>query len=183
MKYNKDCKPSRILRKFGVYLYDIIALPQEVFNGVNEAICSLSYQLKKCINNRNKRKQREKEYGINNLKKILKNFEKINRSHINDNNSMSRQLSGFVKNVINLFNFVSNKLDTCSITYFIKYCKRYQNLFHEIANPYYDMLFCKNYNKLIRDKYFDPNHQMYLMVQRIATHLSFSQVDSVNKMV
>ena len=169
--------------KFGVLVRDIIALPRTIFRSVNDAIHTLSYQLKKYQNNEQKREYRDKQYGMNELKKILKDFESINRSHINDNKSVSRQMSRFVKNVIKLFDFVTNKMDVCSITYFIKYCKKYKNLFHEIANPYYDMLFVKNYNQLIRDKYFDPNHQMYLMVQRIATHLSFSQVDNVNKMV
>lgn len=139
--------------------------------------------MRQYFNNNEKKKWREGQASISELEEIVHRFENLDRKHNDDEPSIKRQLRQFSNNVVKLFDYASRKLNTCAITYFVKCCKRLNNVWHEIANPIYDSLFCNYYNQLIQEKHFNEERQTYLVVARIATHLSYNQVDNVNKMV
>ena len=165
---------------------EIISLPTTVFRKINSAVHSLAHKITKYFNAEDRRQQREKKLKTNELHQLLAKFATLDREHkddINNDRALSRQLTQFTKNIVELFRHVSVKLGTCATSFFIRYCRRYSNAFHEIANPQYTQWVTDDYRQLIRNKIFNRKHQMYLMVQRIATHISFNQLNSVNKMV
>lgn len=130
-----------------------------------------------------KKEQRKRTSDDTPLGKIFKQLRHLQFEHINNQKSIRLQLNHLSDCIINLFVELSGQLSTCAITYFIKRCKRINNIFYEISNPMYDKDFCDNYNKLIRYDNKSDERQLYLAMCRIQSKLSCQQNINVNKMV
>lgn len=176
----KDCYPDQ--------LFDITKLRSllpDVRRNLYDTLHTLAMQLCRKQNNEKRAQQRMNQKVRNDaIDEVLKHFTTIQTSKPNiAPSTVNKYLKNICDAIMTLFDCITRKFNVCGISYFVKYAKKFNNIFYHICEPIFDQIFCEKYNKMIKDRYSNPEHQIYLAIARVAAHLTWSQTDKINDMV
>ena len=139
----------------------------------------------KAQNSAEQRRYRNKNKidNIDGLTLLIDQLLLIKRARSDNQIQIQRNLYKLFKIIVNLFREIGDKWDICAISNFIKFCKKINNIFYEIAEPCFDDIYCHKYNQMIKQEYRNVDRQMWMTMCRICARLTWSQNDKMNKMV
>lgn len=117
------------------------------------------------------------------LTECLKQLRVIDAKTKNDDRSIYNQIWVTCRALLKIFELLNNKLNVNVVEYFIKYCRKKNNFFFQIAAPIFDQQFCENFNKIVVNNKKNIERQEYLAISRICNGLSWNQTTQINKQV
>ena len=117
------------------------------------------------------------------LAQICKNIKSLDRKHKNTYWAQRKQLSNLTKTILKLFEYASDKLDTCMVKYFTKYIIRTENFFYNESLPLWNKSFSKTFNKKVKKQKHNNDRQLFIAMSRIAAQISQHQNNRINNMV
>ena len=171
-----DCYPHRFVNPD-----NYLSVNREHRENIFSLIFSLALTLKRTQRNlANSRKYKE---ATTELTEILKQLRVIDYPTKNDHRSIYNQVWVTCRGLLKIFEIVQDKLNVNVVEHFIKYCRKKNNFFYQIASPIFDEQFCQNFNKIVRNNKKNSERQEYLAISRICNGLSYSQTTEVNKQV
>lgn len=126
---------------------------------------------------------REQLHKYDHIRNILDEILFIENKHSNTHRSKQYQLRKVCQGIDKLFEYITNKLNTCVIKYFVKRALKTKNMFWEVSKPLWNSEFAAIFNAALKEKKHNKQRQLYICISRIAAQISFRQNNRINNMV
>ena len=176
MKYVDECFPDRFIDPECYNCVD----PDPLYD-IYSLIFSLALKLKR--SNANLQTARNLKHKANKIVKLCEKLKVIDYNTINDKRSLWYQTSKTCKVLLKIFKHCETELNVNLVQYFVKYCRKRNNFFYEVAKPIFDGDFCEKFNKSVRENKKNSERQEFLAISRVVTGLTKRQNREVNEQV
>lgn len=171
-----ECYPDRFINPESCVNWD-----RDTKYLVFSTIFSLALSLKRA--EANLKTARGYKEASTDLIRQLQRLRRLDGFYKDTRKSKYYQIKHICEAILKIFKYCESELKINLVEQFIKYCKKTNNFWYEVATPLFNHEFCQIFNRERLDHKKNSDRQEFQAISRIASGLTFSQNIKLQKQV